>query len=439
MATYTAKTSTTNLRYTVLVGVFRKGGGVNVLQRRLIVFGLLVLVVVLISVLGVLGGGRDGTGAAVGGGGCGVNEETLFETEGVAKFAEATSLQTDLALNAGQRAGVAYLEELLALADADAATDDGQLSGCPAVHIDERGAVRYEGDGCTGASGVTYDGAFWTMNRSSPLSAVLGAKEADASSATDWEFDHVSVSGGVFGKHAFDGTYWRSTSTPDATYEEHVSLEHSRPTGVVVSIAEAICEVGEGAMCTIQPGAEAKVEGLGRFSVMGEHAREAEPFTGWLLFVGLDKLLYNDGAGTSVPKEGGWTVDPIDLLAGTCDVDEELLPFLSPDGPGLYLSESTSVGFDLGLAGVGENTGCELGGDAFVCERIEGQTDREQFGVTLTTWVDVWGTFQEDGVFDFRYEIQSSCEGAGCATAGLIYGVTFPCEFIFEGQAIEPM
>jgi len=404
------------------------------MKRRLIVFGLLIFVVALVSVLGLLGG-RDGTGAAVGGGGCGVNDESLFETDGVAEFAAATSLQTDLALDAGQRAVVAYLEELLALADADAVTEEGTLSGCPAVTVDERGAVRYEGNGCTGASGLTYDGVFWTTNRASELSTLLDVPASDSVSATAWEFDQVSVSGGVFGKHAFDGTFWRSASEPDATYEEHVSLEHGRPTGVAVSIAEAICEVGEDAMCTIQIGAEAKVEGLGKFTVLGEHARDAEPFAGWLLFVGLDTLLYNDGTGAFVPQEGGWMVEPLDLLAGTCDVDEELLPFVNVDGPGGYLSEVTSVGFDLGLAGVGEDTPCELGGEAFVCERIEGETNREQFGVTLTTWVDVWGTFQEDGSFDFRYEIQSSCDGAGCATAGLMYGVSFPCEFIFEGNA----
>ena len=102
------------------------------------------------------------------------------------------------------------------------------------------------------------------------------------------------------------------------------------------------------------------------------------------------------------------------------------------------MSASEFDGFELGLAGVGERTDCALGGGAFVCERLEGQTEREQFGVTLTTWVDIWGTFQDEDNFNFRYEIQSTCDGSGCAAAGLVYGVTFPCEFIFEGQAAAP-
>jgi hypothetical protein len=199
--------------------------------------------------------------------------------EETAQFSGASESQIVASLQAAEIAQTASLA-IPFLALFDAATSE---NGCP--QVTETSIV---GNGCESSSGTRYDGS---------LELVQNDVE---------EFASVIYRGFLYEESDFafylDGSViFARESENTVRYDLDLVTEFRFDAGVeperTQSKMSAICELGAvaGASCTLEPGAAAKVAGLGGFSIEGFHQLDytGEPGnSSELTFQGADSLFY---------------------------------------------------------------------------------------------------------------------------------------------------
>lgn len=213
-------------------------------------------------------------------GACG--SEPRFEE--TAQFSGASESKIVVSLQAAEIAQAASLA-LPFIAVLDATSSE---NGCP--QVTETGIV---GNGCESSSGARYDGSFeLVQNDVEEFASVIYRgfryEESDFSFYLDGSV--------IFARESEDTVRYDLDLVTEYRFDVGLELERSE------SKMSAICELGAegGANCTLEPGAAAKVAGLGGFSIEGFHQLDymGEPGnTRELTLQGADSLFYEyDGA-----------------------------------------------------------------------------------------------------------------------------------------------
>jgi len=137
--------------------------------------------------------------------------------------------------------------------------------------------------------------------------------------------------------------------------------------------------------------------------------------------------------GTAEPPSGVWRYDDEGVSENTCgdgidltrDPDTEFL--LTAGGDGTFT-------VDQGQAG--EDFECTIADDnSFSCPfRLYGEEVLTEYDITLTWNVSVQGDFQADDRMQGVQIVDITCEGAGCALAGM-YDITLPCSYTVDFSA----
>jgi hypothetical protein len=208
-------------------------------------------------------------------GACG--SEPRFEE--TAQFSGTSESKIVASLQAAEIAQTASLAiPLIALFDAASSEN-----GCP--QVTETGIV---GNGCESSNGTRYDGSFeLVQNDVEEFTSVIYRgfryEESDFSFYLDGSV--------IFARESEDTVRYDLDLVTEFRFDVGVKPERTE------SQISAICELGAegGARCTLEPGAAAKVAGLGGFSIEGFHQIDytGEPGnTSELTLQGADSLFY---------------------------------------------------------------------------------------------------------------------------------------------------
>ena len=142
----------------------------------------------------------------------------------------------------------------------------------------------------------------------------------------------------------------------------------------------------------------------------------------------------DSGPGADAPAEGTWVYAETGGTTNNCT-------FFDPtNGWGNYqISDASSSGFSV-LPGDGSGAfDCDLDNGNFNCpERLVDEVNDPGLGLQASVYIEV------DGALDSPTQMSGSqigridCNGAECAQAALLLGISFPCDFEipFEGETL---
>ena len=154
--------------------------------------------------------------------------------------------------------------------------------------------------------------------------------------------------------------------------------------------------------------------------------------------VNLDDVSFGDVESdtppSALPRPGLWTYVDEGIRDNTCGEyafgdDDQRFWIRASEGDRFVIAQSEPWG----------DIACRVAADRFVCpERGTGEVPIEDTDAVLTYVVAVSGTLDGDAALQGEQRVTVTCEGASCAFAPAVLGISFPCGWSAAFSATSP-